>query len=107
MELYDGRTAKYWRDLWTVLCEMSYLNNSTEETFIINPNDRLFFMRNAKRYPDEITLDSVWRDFSRKYKEPHIVPTLKKMYVPRELVDSLGIHTWLTYSFPNCEITYW
>jgi hypothetical protein len=107
MDLYDGRTAKYWRDFWTILCEMAYLRHGVCEEIVIVPNDGLFFIRNAKRLPEEITLDYTWKVYSSKYKEPQVVPELKRMHVPRQLVEDLGIEKWFSYSFPNCKVTYW
>jgi len=106
MELYDGVSAKYYQDIWEQLCDMAYLNERVTEEVVILPLNPMFF-RNARSFPYEITFDYTWDIYSKKYPDSGIVPELKKLHVPLELIDSLGVQTWLKHTFPNCLVTFW
>jgi len=85
-----------WR---TQICNMAYYRQDIV-------SDLMVAHRNGP------TLDSVWDIYSKikiddEYIGVHVVPELKKVYVPAELFDSLGIYAWFSYCFPNCVITTW
>ena len=85
-----------WR---TQICDMAYYQkNVVSEIFVEDNNGP--------------TLDSVWSEYSKtminnEYIGIHVVPELKKIYVPHDLFDGPGIYMWFAHCFPNCVITTW
>ena len=105
-DIYDRRSAKYWKQIWEIVCDMVYLRRNISTQIYVKPYDTCFF---EKMYsiPEEITLDYTWKLYSEKYHEGMIVPELESIYVPKELFVDSGVLNWFTYSFPNCKIQYW
>ena len=104
--LYDKRPAKYWKQIWEIVCDMAYLQRNISKTIYVKPYDVNFFEKTTE-IPEEITLDYTWKQYSEKYFEASVVRELESIYVPKELFLDSGILVWFAYSFPNCTINYW
>ena len=100
--MYDGRTRQEWQKVWRQICEMAYLRQQIEEEIVIIPLNNF-----QKDIDEDITLDYMWQQYNEKYREVQIVPELKKLVVPKDLFNSLGISQWFNYSFPNCLVECW
>jgi hypothetical protein len=106
MDIYDKRSAKYWKQIWEIICDMVYLRRNISKIIYVKAYDTRFFEK-LQYIPSEITLDYTWKLYSEKYHEGTIVPELESIYVPKELFVDSGVLNWFKYSFPNCKIQYW
>ena len=99
-----------WQRLWNTLCQMAYTREGIVEELCVYPssnNEAAFYERNSCDNFEQLTLDYVWTEYSKKFHTVLEVPELKKIYVPRALFECLGVYKWFEYSFPNCEIKFW
>lgn len=104
-----------WQVIWQGICDMAYSRKNISDTVLIekfNYNELLTYMINARNF-EEITLDYKWKQVSSQqnydgsYVEPHVVPELKEVYVPRILFSTPGVFHWFKHSFPNSSISFW
>lgn len=89
---------------------MAYTREGIQEELCVYPsskNESAFYERNNCDNFEQLTLDYVWCEYSKKFKNVMMVPELKRIYVPRTLFECLGVYKWFEYSFPNCDITFW
>lgn len=124
--LYGKSTIFIWKTVWEKICVMAYENKDICEEIITLPgrinidgviSDRMDEIEHTKYYTKkipnndyDITFDSTWKRISKHYGALYTlydVPDLKKLHVPRQLFDSLGVRQFFRHSFPNCKITYW
>lgn len=121
--LYDAETVSAWQFVWETICLMAYERKSIVRELITTPgllvidgmvNTSKIEVEHTDIYnekiphnDEEITLDYMWKMYSRNHHDVEIIETFKRLHVPRALFENLGIKKWFEYSFPNCKVTYW
>jgi len=121
--LYDVETVNAWQFVWETVCLMAYERKSMVKELITTPgllvidgmvntsklepeHSAIYSERLPHNY-DEITLDYMWKIYSRNHDDVQVIDSFKRLHVPRALFEDLGIKKWFEYSFPNCKVTYW
>lgn len=108
---YSFKTIAEWQKVWRVICDMAYDPIATQHESIIvtSENSEKDDARGYGSYTVQnqhlICLDEVWRAYDKC--SPFINKKLLKLHVPQVLFRCLGINSWFSFSFPNCEVTYW
>ncbi len=89
-----------WQSLWIQICDMAFYGiNKTEE---LGWEKEEYDENN-----DLIKFKHVYDSYTKTNWEVHVVPELKKLTVPRDLFIFLGVRSFFSYSFPNCELVFW
>jgi hypothetical protein len=121
--LYDAETVNAWQFVWETVCLMAYERKSMVRELITAPgllivdgmvNTSKLHVEHSEIYrekvphnDEEITLDYMWKIYSRSHGDAFIIDSFKHLHVPRSLFENLGIKKWFEYSFPNCKVTFW
>jgi hypothetical protein len=105
---FSEETVTQWQSIWAQVCDMAYLRQNITEKIRVEPVSQLSALHYTRSQDvDELTLDHMWKTYSKKYADVQVVPELKELYVPAFLFNSLGVKQWFDYSFPNCEVMFW
>jgi hypothetical protein len=89
-----------WQDLWIQICDMAFYGIHTAEILgwekeEYDENDPL------------IRFEHIYDIYKKLKWEVHVVPELKQLTVPRHLFMFLGVRSFFSYCFPNCELVFW
>jgi hypothetical protein len=91
---------------WNYLLNMAYfgIHDDTEE-IILTPYDIVTRWDVLNSNDPHLDFDRAWRNFDTT--QYHVMPKLKKLHVPWNLFECLGVHSFMKERFPNCKVTYW
>jgi hypothetical protein len=107
---FSREKVSQWQTVWSQICDMAYLRENITDKIIVHPESELasaHYSNNSCPNADEITLDYTWEIYSKKYKDVHVVPEFKELFIPKALFDTLGVNQWFRHSFPNCTVQFW
>lgn len=120
---YSLETTVCWQLAWSLICDMCYHKKNIQESILITPERFViegeqkenstpkehsdYYAKKIPTNDEEITLDYVWKQYSKQNHEIYIIPEFKKLYVPKCLFHDIGVRSWFRHCFPNCTITYW
>jgi hypothetical protein len=110
---YEFQTIGAWQEVWKILCDMAYFNHNAdvEEIIVTSPydekEDARFYERNRGRIRNHglLCFHHIWRQYDAY--TPIINHNLKRIVVPRELFDALGMRSFMKEVFPQCKVVFW
>jgi hypothetical protein len=98
-----------WKTVWRQLCDMAYYRKNIVEKLIVLPksaHDATIYKKAGFKNEKDICFDTVWKEYSH-VGSIQVVPELKELYVPFDLLICPGIWAFMDTCFPNCKIQVW